>query len=92
MFRQDGFGYFLEHGNAAKTIGYALLDRRSALAAGLLMMNTSSDEQDSEAFVDGSRGQKPTWVTIERSRCRLADRYCSVFLNTRQRFALTRSV
>ena len=42
MFREDGFGYFLEMATRPQTIGYALLDSPVALAAWLLDHDTDS--------------------------------------------------
>jgi pimeloyl-ACP methyl ester carboxylesterase len=53
MFRQDGFGYFLEMATRPQTIGYALLDSPVALAAWLLDHDTDSYYKISRAFVDG---------------------------------------
>jgi len=53
MFRQDGFGYFLEMATRPQTIGYALLDSPIALAAWLLDHDTDSYYKISRAFVDG---------------------------------------
>ena len=53
MFRQDGFGYFLEMATRPQTIGYALLDSPVALAAWLLDHDTDSYYKISHAFVDG---------------------------------------
>jgi pimeloyl-ACP methyl ester carboxylesterase len=56
MFREDGFGYFLEMATRPQTIGYALLDSPVALAAWLLDHDTDSYYKISSAFVD----DKPT--------------------------------
>src|SRR4029450_5494501 len=53
MFRQDGFGYFLEMATRPQTIGYALLDSPLALAAWMLDHDTDSYYKISRAFVDG---------------------------------------
>ncbi len=53
MFRQDGFGYFLEMATRPQTISYALLDSPVALAAWLLDHDTDSYYKISRAFVDG---------------------------------------
>jgi pimeloyl-ACP methyl ester carboxylesterase len=53
MFRQDGFGYFLEMATRPQTIGYALLDSPVALAAWLLDHDTDSYYKIARAFVDG---------------------------------------
>jgi pimeloyl-ACP methyl ester carboxylesterase len=52
MFRQDGFGYFLEMATRPQTIGYALLDSPVALAAWLLDHDTDSYLKISDAFVN----------------------------------------
>ncbi|MFF5296087.1 epoxide hydrolase family protein [Paractinoplanes globisporus] len=52
LFRQDGFGYFLEMATRPQTIGYALLDSPIALAAWLLDHDTDSYVKISRAFVD----------------------------------------
>jgi pimeloyl-ACP methyl ester carboxylesterase len=54
MFRQDGFGYFLEMATRPQTIGYALLDSPVALAAWMLDHDTDSYYKMSRAFVDGA--------------------------------------
>jgi pimeloyl-ACP methyl ester carboxylesterase len=51
MFRQDGFGYFLEMATRPQTIGYALLDSPVALAAWLLDHDTDSYYKISDAFL-----------------------------------------
>jgi len=51
MFRQDGFGYFLEMATRPQTIGYALLDSPVALAAWMLDHDTDSYYKISRAFV-----------------------------------------
>src|ERR671912_1759 len=53
MFKQDGFGYFLEMATRPQTIGYGLLDSPVALAAWLLDHDTDSYYKISRAFVDG---------------------------------------
>jgi pimeloyl-ACP methyl ester carboxylesterase len=53
MFRQDGFGYFLEMATRPQTIGYALLDSPIALAAWMLDHDTDSYYKISRAFVGG---------------------------------------
>jgi pimeloyl-ACP methyl ester carboxylesterase len=53
MFREDGFGYFLEMATRPQTIGYALLDSPVALAAWLLDHDTDSYYKITRAFVDG---------------------------------------
>src|SRR5262245_59886713 len=53
MFRQDGFGYFLEMATRPQTISYGLLDSPVALAAWLLDHDTDSYYKISRAFVDG---------------------------------------
>jgi len=53
MFRQDGFGYFLEMATRPQTISYALLDSPVALAAWMLDHDTDSYYKISRAFVDG---------------------------------------
>jgi pimeloyl-ACP methyl ester carboxylesterase len=53
MFREDGFGYFLEMATRPQTIGYALMDSPVALAAWLLDHDTDSYYKISRAFVDG---------------------------------------
>jgi pimeloyl-ACP methyl ester carboxylesterase len=53
MFKQDGFGYFLEMATRPQTIGYAMLDSPAALAAWLLDHDTDSYYKISRAFVDG---------------------------------------
>jgi pimeloyl-ACP methyl ester carboxylesterase len=53
MFRQDGFGYFLEMATRPQTIGYALLDSPVALAAWLLDHDTDSYYKISRAFAGG---------------------------------------
>ena len=54
LFRQDGFGYFLEMATRPQTIGYALMDSPVALAAWLLDHDTDSYQKISRAFVDGA--------------------------------------
>jgi pimeloyl-ACP methyl ester carboxylesterase len=56
MFRESGFGYFLEMATRPQTIGYALLDSPVSLAAWLLDHDTDSYYKIAGAFVDG----KPT--------------------------------
>jgi pimeloyl-ACP methyl ester carboxylesterase len=53
MFKEDGFGYFLEMATRPQTIGYAQLDSPIALAAWLLDHDTDSYYKISRAFVDG---------------------------------------
>jgi pimeloyl-ACP methyl ester carboxylesterase len=53
MFRESGFGYFLEMATRPQTIGYALLDSPAALAAWLLDHDTDSYYKISRAFVNG---------------------------------------
>ncbi len=53
MFRETGFGYFLEMATRPQTIGYALLDSPVALAGWLLDHDTDSYHKISHAFVDG---------------------------------------
>ena len=53
MFRQSGFGYFLEQATRPQTIGYALLDSPVALAGWMLDHDTDSYYKISRAFVDG---------------------------------------
>jgi pimeloyl-ACP methyl ester carboxylesterase len=53
IFRQDGFGYFLEIATRPQTIGYALQESPVALAAWLLDHDTDSYYKISRAFVDG---------------------------------------
>jgi pimeloyl-ACP methyl ester carboxylesterase len=53
MFRETGFGYFLEQATRPQTIGYALLDSPVALAAWMLDHDTDSYYKISHAFVDG---------------------------------------
>jgi pimeloyl-ACP methyl ester carboxylesterase len=53
MFRQDGFGYFLEMATRPQTIGYALLDSPVALAAWMLDHDTDSYYKIASAFVEG---------------------------------------
>src|ERR687898_596093 len=64
MFRQDGFGYFLEMATRPQTIGYALLDSPVALAAWLLDHDTDSYYKISRAFVDGEPVGKLTRDSI----------------------------
>ena len=56
VFKNDGFGYFLEMATRPQTIGYALLDSPVALAAWLLDHDTDSYNKIAGAFVNG----KPT--------------------------------
>jgi len=56
LFKQDGFGYFLEMATRPQTIGYAQMDSPVALAAWLLDHDTDSYKKIAGAFVDG----KPT--------------------------------
>jgi pimeloyl-ACP methyl ester carboxylesterase len=53
MFRQDGFGYFLEMATRPQTIGYALLDSPVASAGWMLDHDTDSYYKIARAFVDG---------------------------------------
>jgi pimeloyl-ACP methyl ester carboxylesterase len=53
IFRESGFGYFLEMATRPQTTGYALLDSPVALAAWLLDHDTDSYYKISRAFVDG---------------------------------------
>ncbi len=53
IFRQSGFGYFLEQATRPQTIGYALLDSPVALAAWMLDHDTDSYYKISSAFVGG---------------------------------------
>jgi pimeloyl-ACP methyl ester carboxylesterase len=53
MFRESGFGYFLEMATRPQTIGYSLLDSPVGLAAWLLDHDTDSYYKISRAFVDG---------------------------------------
>jgi pimeloyl-ACP methyl ester carboxylesterase len=53
MFRQDGFGYFLEMATRPQTISYSLLDSPIGLAAWMLDHDTDSYYKISRAFVDG---------------------------------------
>jgi pimeloyl-ACP methyl ester carboxylesterase len=53
IFRESGFGYFLEMATRPQTIGYALLDSPVALAAWLLDHDTDSYYKISGAFVEG---------------------------------------
>jgi pimeloyl-ACP methyl ester carboxylesterase len=53
IFRQSGFGYFLEQATRPQTIGYALLDSPVALAAWMLDHDTDAYEKITHAFVDG---------------------------------------
>jgi pimeloyl-ACP methyl ester carboxylesterase len=53
VFRATGFGYFLEQATRPQTIGYALLDSPTALAAWMLDHDTDSYNKIAKAFVDG---------------------------------------
>jgi pimeloyl-ACP methyl ester carboxylesterase len=53
MFRQTGFGYFLEQATRPQTIGYALLDSPLALAAWMLDHDTDAYYKISRAFTGG---------------------------------------
>jgi len=52
VFRQSGFGYFLEQATRPQTIGYALLDSPVALAGWMLDHDTDAYYKISRAFVD----------------------------------------
>jgi pimeloyl-ACP methyl ester carboxylesterase len=52
-FRASGYGYFLEQATRPQTIGYALLDSPTALAAWMLDHDTDAYEKITRAFVDG---------------------------------------
>ncbi|HET6394360.1 MAG TPA: epoxide hydrolase [Blastococcus sp.] len=52
-FQQSGFGYFLEMATRPQTIGYALLDSPTALAAWMCDHDTDSYYKIARAFVDG---------------------------------------
>jgi hypothetical protein len=52
-FRTNGFGYFHEHATRPQTIGYALLDSPTALAAWMHDHDTDSYGKIARAFVDG---------------------------------------
>jgi pimeloyl-ACP methyl ester carboxylesterase len=52
-FRTGGFGYFLEQATRPQTIGYALLDSPTALAAWMLDHDTDSYYKISRAFLGG---------------------------------------
>ena len=52
LFRQDGFGYFLEMATRPQTIGYSLLDSPVGLASWMLDHDTDSYYKISRAFVD----------------------------------------
>jgi pimeloyl-ACP methyl ester carboxylesterase len=54
IFRESGFGYFLEMATRPQTIAYAQLDSPVALAAWLLDHDTDSYYKISRAFVDGA--------------------------------------
>ncbi|MCR2809063.1 MULTISPECIES: epoxide hydrolase family protein [unclassified Microbacterium] len=64
VFRQDGFGYFLEMATRPQTIGYSLLDSPIGLAAWLLDHDTDSYYKISRAFVDGEPVGRLTRDTI----------------------------
>jgi pimeloyl-ACP methyl ester carboxylesterase len=64
MFRESGFGYFLEMATRSQTIGYALLDSPVALAAWLLDHDTDSYYKIASAFVDGEPSGSLTRETI----------------------------
>jgi pimeloyl-ACP methyl ester carboxylesterase len=64
MFKQDGFGYFLEMATRPQTISYALLDSPVALAAWLLDHDTDSYYKISRAFVEGKPVGNLTRETI----------------------------
>jgi len=53
LFRQDGFGYFLQQSTRPQTIGYSLLDSPVGLAAWMIDHDTDSYQKISRAFVDG---------------------------------------
>lgn len=53
IFKQDGFGYFLEMATRPQTIGYSMHDSPIGLAAWLLDHDTDSYYKISKAFVDG---------------------------------------
>jgi len=55
MFRQDGFGYFLEMATRPQTISYALLDSPVALAAWMLDHDTDSYYKISRATGESRR-------------------------------------
>ncbi len=52
LFRQTGFGYFLEQATRPQTIGYALLDSPISLAAWMFDHDTDAYYKISQAFVD----------------------------------------
>ncbi len=52
-FRASGFGYFLEQATRPQTIGYALLDSLTALAAWMLDHDTDAYYKISAAFTGG---------------------------------------
>ena len=52
IFKQDGFGYFLEMATRPQTIGYSLTDSPVGLAAWMLDHDTDSYYKISRAFVD----------------------------------------
>jgi len=52
-FTTSGFGYFLEQSTRPQTIGYALLDSPTALAAWMLDHDTDSYHKISDAFLEG---------------------------------------
>jgi pimeloyl-ACP methyl ester carboxylesterase len=64
VFKQDGFGYFLEMATRPQTIGYSLLDSPVGLAAWLLDHDTDSYYKISRAFVDGGPVGNLTRETI----------------------------
>ncbi len=53
LFRQDGFGYFLEQSTRPQTIGYSLLYSPVGLAAWMIDHDTDSYRKIASAFVDG---------------------------------------
>jgi pimeloyl-ACP methyl ester carboxylesterase len=53
MFRESGFGYFLEMATRPQTIGYTLLDSPIAMAGWMLDHDTDSYYKIARAFVDG---------------------------------------
>lgn len=52
IFRQTGFGYFIEQATRPQTIGYALLDSPAALAAWIFDHDTDSYYKIANAFVE----------------------------------------
>jgi pimeloyl-ACP methyl ester carboxylesterase len=52
IFKESGFGYFLEQATRPQTVGYGLLDSPVALAAWLLDHDTDAYYKVSAAFVD----------------------------------------